>query len=104
MTGILLVPLVLVLTLAALAAHGRQLPLVDGALRGMGVVAAALVLSTAIKLAPALRANPMGQVPVIALVLLTAVAVGWLRWPLVAVVLGLGLPACALAARRLPRP
>ncbi len=104
MAGILTAPLLIVVALATLAVHGRQWPLVDGALRGMGVVAAALVVSTAVKLAPALRGNPMGRLPVTALVLLATLAVGWLRWPLLPVVLGLGLPACALAAWRLTRP
>jgi hypothetical protein len=34
---------------------------------------------------------------------LTALAIGWMRWPLVWVVLGLGLPACALAWWRLAK-
>ncbi len=104
MAGILLVPLVLVLALAALAAHGRDQPAVVGALRGMGVVAAALVWSTAARLAPALRSNPLGPVFSLLFVALTVVGVGWMRWPLVAVVLGLGLPACGLAWWRLTRP
>lgn len=104
MTGIPLVPLVLVLTLAALAGHGRDLPAVAGALRGMGVVAAALVWSTAARLAPALRSHPLGLVFCLLFVALTVVGVGWMRWPLVAVVLGLGLPACGLAWWRLARP
>jgi chromate transporter len=65
--GVLLAPLVLVLGLAVLAAHWRDQPMVAGGLRGMGVVAAALVLSTAAKLAPGLRGNPMGLVACIAL-------------------------------------
>lgn len=101
--GILLAPLALVLALAVLAAHWRDLPMVAGALRGMGVVAAALVLSTAAKLAPGLRGNPVGLAACAVFVVFTALAVGWLRWPLVAVVLGLGLPACALAWWRLAR-
>lgn len=102
--GILVAPLVLVLALAALAAHWRGLPMVDGALRGMGVVAAALVLSTAAKLAPGLRGNPMGMAACLAFVTLTGLAIAWLRWPLVGVVLGLGLPAAVLSWWRLSRP
>ncbi len=102
--GILLAPLVLVLALAVLAAQWRDQALVTGALRGMGVVAAALVLSTAVKLAPALRQNPLGLAASLSFVTLTATAIAWMRWPLAAVVLGLGLPACTLAWWRLPRP
>lgn len=104
MAGILLVPLLMVLALAALAAQGRDLPAVAGALRGMGVVAAALVLSTAARLAPALRSNPLGPGISLFFVALTVLAIGWLRWPLVSVVLGLGLAACALAWWKLRSP
>ena len=102
-SGILLAPLVLVLGLAVLAAHWRDQPMVAGGLRGMGVVAAALVLSTAAKLAPGLRGNPLGLAACVVFALLTALAIGWLRWPLVWVVLGLGLLACALAWWRLAK-
>ena len=101
--GVLLAPLVLVLGLAVLAAHWRDQPMVAGGLRGMGVVAAALVLSTAAKLAPGLRGNPLGLAACAAFAVLTALAIGWMRWPLVWVVLGLGLPACALAWWRLAK-
>ncbi len=98
--GILLAPLVIVLALAAAAAQWQAAPMVSGALRGMGVVAAGLVLSTAWKLAPGLRRSALGMPACLSLVALTAVAVGLLRWPLVAVVLGLGAAGCALAWRR----
>jgi chromate transporter len=95
--GIVGAPLVLVVFLAALAAQGQHLAWLTSALRGMGVVAAGLVLSTALKLALGLRNNAMGQALCAALVLTTVVMVGVLRWPLVAVVLGLGLVAMGLA-------
>ncbi len=95
--GLLLAPTGIVLLLALSAAQLRDVPQVAGALRGMGVVAAGLVLSTAIKLAPGLRRHVLGLPTAAALVLLTATAVGLLRWPLVAVVLGLGMVSVALA-------
>ena len=98
--GMFLAPLAIVLVLAAAAANLSQLPQVAGALRGMGVVAAGLVLSTALKLAPGLRHNRLGLSATVAFLLLTALAVGVLRWPLPAVVLGLGLIAVGLAWRR----
>ncbi len=95
--GMLLGPLVLVLVLAVAAAQWRDLPTVGGALRGMGIVAGALVLSTAIKLAKGLKGNAMG-LPLAALfAAAAALAIGWLRWPLVYVVLGLGLLGMAVA-------
>jgi chromate transporter len=105
MGGVLLVPLLLVLLLAWLAQRSQSLPWLagplNGAMRGMGVVAAGLVVATAVKLAVGLRDNAMGW-PVCALwVVLTVLAVGVLRWPLVAVVLGLGGISIGLAWSRL---
>lgn len=100
-TGVLLSPLVGVLLLALLARQLQSVPAVGGALRGMGVVAAGLVLSTAVRLGGGLRRNAMGLPWCAALVVLTAVAVGGLRWPLATVVLVLGLASTAWAWRRL---
>ena len=100
MAGLLLAPLVLVLSLAALAQGLRGQPWVGDALRGMGVVAAGLVLGTAMRLASSLRQSPLGLPVCVVLVLATALAVGFLRWPLVGVVLGLGGLAMLLAWRR----
>ena len=102
MTGILLAPLVLVLVLAALAQQTQGVPGIAGALRGMGVVASGLILSTAWKLASGLRKNAMGLPTCAALGGLTLLAIGVLRWPLVGVVLGLGAAGMALAWRKLP--
>lgn len=95
--GLLAAPGVIVLTLAALYGQLDQLPLVAGALRGMGVVAAGLVVTTGIKLLPALRRNPLGLPACLLFGGVTVVGVGLLRWPLVWVVLGLG-PLCVAAA------
>lgn len=101
--GVLLGPLVLVLVLAAAAAHLRDVPAVNGALRGMGIVAGALVLATAIKLSQGLKNSAMGLALAALFVALTALAIGWLRWPLVYVVLGLGTLGWAVAWWRLGR-
>ncbi len=100
MAGLLLAPLAIVLALAVAAAQLGSVPQVAGALRGMGVVAAGMVLSTALKLAPGLRQNPLGPPAAATFVALSALAVGLLRWPLPAVVLCLGALAVALAWRR----
>lgn len=103
LAGLMLAPLAIVLALAVLVGQLDQSPVVAGALRGMGVVAAGLVLSTAAKLVPALHRNPLGLSTALALGAATFIAVGVLRWPLVAVVLGLGPVGVALAAWRLRR-
>ncbi|MBL8331166.1 MAG: chromate transporter [Rubrivivax sp.] len=85
LAGLMLVPLVIVLLLAALVQQAGHAPLMNDALRGMGVVAAGLVLATAIKLSTALRGNRMGLLACAALVIGVALAVGGLRLPLVGV-------------------
>ena len=99
--GMLAVPLVVVLLLAAAYNGLAQHTAASGALRGMGAAAAGLVLGMALKLLPALRGNPNGNVVCALLALASAVAMAVLRWPMAYVVLGLGFTACALAWWRL---
>jgi chromate transporter len=99
--GMLGAPLLIVLGLAAIYAQFRTVPQVAGALRGMGAVASGLILSTAFRLAPTLKRNPMGLWPCTLSLGTTALAIGWLRWPLVWVVLALGLLGFAWAWHRL---
>jgi chromate transporter len=101
LAGMLTVPLLVVLLLAALYAGVAQFLAAQGALRGMAAVAAGLITATGIKLIGALRANPMGQAACYALAGLTFLAIGVLRLPLLWVLASLGLFACALAYRRL---
>ncbi len=101
LAGLLLCPLFVVLTLALVYAQFAGNPHVAGALRGMGAVAAGLVIATGIKLIPALARNPLG-LPLCGLFgAATFIAVAWLRLPLVAVLAVLGGLACVAAWRRL---
>jgi chromate transporter len=104
LAGLLCAPLALVLVLAAMAQGLRGQPLVADALRGMGVVAAGLVLGTALRLVSALRGSALGWPACVVLALATTLAVGLWRWPLAGVVLGLGTLAMALAWRRVGTP
>jgi chromate transporter len=90
LAGILAAPLAVVLVLAVLAQQAAHWPAVPGALRGMGIVAAGLILATVWRLAKTLRGNALGLPLCAGLVLATVGAIAALRWPLVAVVLGLG--------------
>ena len=101
--GMMAAPLLVVLVLATLAGHWGDIPAVDGALRGMGVVAAGLIGSTAIKLGVTLRRNALGLPVALGIATLAAVAVGVLRWPLIGVVLVLGGGTVAMAWWRLGR-
>ena len=59
--GLLLAPLLIVLVAAGLYGQFATLPVVAGALRGMGAVAAGLVISTAIKVMPTLEGSALGR-------------------------------------------
>lgn len=101
LAGMMAVPLVIVLMLTALYAQYAMNLAVSGALRGMGAVAAGLIVGTGLKLVGAVRSNPM-RAPVCGVFLVAAfAAVALLRWPLVWVILALGLAACAYAWVRL---
>jgi chromate transporter len=99
--GLRVVPMFIVLALATVYQQFAGNALVVGALRGMGAVAAGLVVATAVKLARTLRSNPLGRPASLVLAAATAVMVGALRWPMAGVVLGLGALGMALAWRRL---
>jgi chromate transporter len=101
LAGMLLLPMVLVLLLAALYSGLADVPAVAGAVRGMGAVAAGLVLAMALKLVPTLGRNPLGRTLWMPIALLCTLAIAWWRWPLLAVILGLGGASCALAWWRL---
>jgi chromate transporter len=102
-TGLLAVPLLLVLTLAVMFAQAASVPAVAGALRGMGIVAAGLVLAMGVKLAAPLRTSPLGRPVVLGVALLAFLGLGVWRWPMVTVVLGLGGASVAWAGWRLHR-
>jgi chromate transporter len=97
LSGILLPPLFIVLLLATAYNQYVHLPEVAGAVRGMGAAAAGLIGAVSLKMIPGLKKNAMGAGISSALIAITFIAVGLLRWPLVYVVLGLGIPAFAYA-------
>jgi len=101
LAGMLALPMVVVLALTVSLAGVADLPLVQGALRGMGAVSAGLIAGTGLKLIVALRTNAMGKLVCAALAILTFIAIGLLRIPLLWVLLGLGAPAMAWAYYRL---
>jgi chromate transporter len=103
LAGMLALPLVLVLALTALYGQFASHAMVSGALRGMGAVAAGLVLSTALKLATTLKNSALGVWRSAAFAAITFIAIALLRWPLLWVLLGLGPLAVALTWRRLGR-
>jgi chromate transporter len=103
LVGLLALPLVIVMTLAALYARWATEPLVAGALRGMGAVAAGLIVAMALRLLPTLSRNPLGRGLCLPALAATLGAVGGLRWPMAYAVLGIGGAAVLAAWWRLGR-
>lgn len=101
LAGMMSAPLAIVLVLTATYVHYAELPAVAGAVRGMGAVAGGLIIGTALRLAGSLRGTPLGGVAALVLAAASFVAVAWLRWPLVWVLLVLGSLGTAWAWRRI---
>lgn len=103
LAGMLTLPLVLLLVLAALFAGVADVPQVQGALRGMGAVASGMIVATGLKMSVALKANPLGLLWCWALASTAFVAIAWLRLPLISVLLALGGLGGLWAYRQLGR-
>ena len=97
LAGMLLIPLVLVLFLAVLYARYAMHPDIVDALRGMSAVSAGLIAATALKM---LRSLKTSSVPLLAASIICAAgfaSAALLKLPLIWVLLGLGIPACAIS-------
>jgi len=103
MAGMLAFPLLIVLALVMLFSGIADLPQVQGALRGMGAVAAGLIAATGLKLISALKKNPLGVQTCWFFAALAFVTIAILRWPLAWVLFGIGGVACVLAYRAIVR-
>jgi chromate transporter len=101
LAGLLTVPAIVVLGLAAAQRHFAGHPAVDGAIRGISSVSAGLIAGTALKLATGLRGSALGLPASLALGLAAFALVALLHLPLAWTLLAVGLPAWGLAAWRL---
>ncbi len=101
--GMLLFPLLIVMSLMLVYSGVSELPQVQGALRGMGAVAAGLITATGLRLLAAIQRNPMGMGWCWLFAGLTLVAIAVLRLPLVWVLLSVGGVACVVAYRAIQR-
>lgn len=101
LAGMLTAPLLLLLCLALVYARFASHPGVAGALRGMSAVAAGLVTATGLKLAAALKTNPLGRGLCAGFAGACFIAIALLHWPLLYVLAAFGSLACVLAYRKL---
>lgn len=100
--GMLLLPMLLVVAVAAVYAVFATHPMVVGALRGMGAVAAGLVAGVGCRLAASLGRHPLGPLPCGLIVVATFATMSVLRLPLAWVLPVVGGAACVLTWRKLP--
>lgn len=101
LAGMLTFPLIVVLLMALVYSRYADNPGVAGALRGMGAVAAGLIVASGIKLMPALARHPLGRPACLVLAALCFGAVALMHLPLLYVLAGLGLLACVLTWNRI---
>lgn len=101
LAGMLAFPLLVVLGVALAFAGVGDSPYVQGALRGLGAVAAGMIAATGLKLAAALNQNVMGSAVCWTLVIATVVAIAVARVPLFIVLVVAGGPAWAWAYQQL---
>jgi len=101
LSGLLAVPLVIVLVLELLHARFAASPVVAGALHGMAAVCAGLIAAAALRLVSALKKNPMPLPWCLAITAAGFILVGLLKLPLAWVLCGLGVLGCILTYRRL---
>lgn len=101
LAGMLVFPLIVVLLMALAYSRYADHPGVAGALRGMGAVAAGLIIASGIRLMPALARHPLGRPACLLLAALCFGAVALLHLPLLYVLAGLGLLACVLTWRKI---
>ena len=92
--GLFLFPIGIVGLLALAFVQFRHIPQVQGALKGMGLVVVALILTPTLKLVPALRTH-VGGVAFCALAAVgTFASIAVFRWPLAWVLLVIGTLSC----------
>lgn len=101
LAGMLSFPLLILIVVTALFGGVSELPQAQNAMRGMGAVAAGMIMAAGLRLLPTLMTNPMGAPVSIALAAITFIATAWLRVPLLLVLLGLGGLACLWCYRQL---
>jgi chromate transporter len=101
LAGMLTFPTIVVLTMAIVYARYAAHPGVAGALRGMGAVAAGLIIAAGLKLVTALNRHPLGKPASLVIAALCFAAVALWHLPLVWVLGILGTLSCVLTWQRI---
>lgn len=102
--GLLTAPLLILLTVAKLTQGANENQAVEGALRGMGVMAGALVAGSGLRMLSGLRKNLLSRSACTVLGTATFLAVGVFQMPVPITMLGLGGLGSLWALTRSVRP
>lgn len=103
LAGMFVAPTALLIVIALFFSGVSDQAWAQGALRGMGAVAAGMFAATGIKLISALKLNPMGWTACTLVMVSTFIGISLFRWPLIWVLLGIGSLACGWAYLQLFR-
>ena len=103
LAGMLCLPVIIAVSLATLYNHFSEYAVVSGALKAMGAVAAGLIIGTAIKLLTSIERSVFGNAMTLGVAVVTFVAVGLLRWPLIWVLIFMCVAGTWWAHRQLTR-
>ena len=103
LAGMFVAPTAVLIVIALFFSGVSDQAWAQGALRGMGAVAAGMFAATGIKLISALKLNPMGWTACTLVMVSTFIGISLFRWPLIWVLLGIGSLACGWAYRQLFR-
>lgn len=101
LSGLLLIPGLLMLAIVFTFQAFAHLPMVASALHGMGVVAAGMVLAAGWRFMPTMLDHPLGWPLALVLAVLSFSLAALLHWPLAAVIGSVGCVACGLTWWRL---
>ena len=101
MSGLLLLPGLLMLTIVFAFQAFAHLPVVASALHGMGVAAAGMVMAAGWRFWPTLKQHPLGWPLALLLMLASFGLAAVVHWPLAKVIGLVGLVSCALTWLRL---
>jgi chromate transporter len=99
--GMLLLPMLVVISLASIYHHFSSLTAVAGALRGMAAVTAGMIAATGIKLAVTLNRHPLPLPLTLAIAIVAVICIAGLRLPMLGVLATLGTLGCVLTYRAL---
>jgi chromate transporter len=101
MSGLLLLPGLLMLAIVIGFQAFAHLPVVASALHGMGVAAAGMVMAAGWRFWPTVKQHPLGWPLGLAFAALSFALAALMHWPLAQVIGVVGLVSCGLTWRRL---